>query len=626
MLNKFVGTIKFQLLVLFVGSTSIPVLFVGIYGIYSSTNALSKVATTQEQNRVTERKEKVTTFLEGIENDVLFLSKVPPIQGMIRAEANEGIDIDAENSSTFEQWKNRLDAIFSSKLESKSYYFSLRYINEKGDELVRVDSEDDKIIIIPRSQLQNKADRPYFQETVQLSEREIYGSPVNLNQERGVIEYPYKLVIRYATPIFDPAGNRQGLIIINVSAKSLVDFIISENKDNNTEIFIINQDGYYIHHADSNKEWGFDLEHDDNFSQDYSESITKQILESDRGHIDREGDKLISFDTVILNQKTGASLKIVYLVPKAVVFQTITNFRWVASLVILFSLVITLAIGVTKIQQLSNLIKQLSDRVLTACQEIVTTMIGQERISTDQSTSTNQTKVIMDDLGIVARQSEEQAQSSLISAQKALEMTEGGNRSVEENIVKMSEVREKVDAIAKQIATLNQKTNEIGKISQLVSEIANQTNLLALNASVEAVHAGEHGKGFSVVAVEIRKLADQSKEFADRIQDIVMNINKEIKVVVRVVKEGDRTVKEGVTIARSTNLSFSEVKNAVNDVVLNNQQIAINVQQQVEAIQIAIDAVDAIDRGVRETATGVSQTRQETEKLNQTAIDLQQIV
>ncbi|MEA5470836.1 methyl-accepting chemotaxis protein [Spirulina sp. 06S082] len=624
MLNKFFGTIKFQLLVLLVGSTSIPVLVVGIYGIYSSTNALSKVATIQEQNRVTDRKEKVTTFLEGIENDVLFLSKVPPIQGMIRAEANEGVD--TENSSTFEQWQKRLSEIFSSKLESKSYYFSLRYIDEKGDEFVRVDSEDNKINIIPRSQLQNKADRPYFQDTMQLSERAVYASPVNLNQERGAIEYPYKLVIRYSTPIFDPAGNRQGLIIVNVSAKRLVDFIRNENKDKNTEIFVINQDGYYVYHPDSNKEWGFDLERDDNFSQDYSESIAKQILESDRGYIDRETDKLISFDTVVLNEKTGASLKIIYLVPKAIVFQPIAHFRWVASLVILSSLALALAIGVTKIQQLSNLIKQLSDRVVTACHEILTTTIGQERISTDQSTSTNQTKVIMDDLGIVSRQSEEQAQSSLISAQKALEMTESGNRSVEENIFKMSEVREKVDAIAKQIATLNQKTNEIGKISQLVSEIANQTNLLALNASVEAVHAGEHGKGFSVVAVEIRKLADQSKESADRINGIVTNINKEINIVVRVVKEGDRTVEEGVKIARSTDLAFSEVKNAVNDVVLNNQQIAMNVRQQVEAIRVAIDAVDAIDRGVRETATGASQTRQETEKLNQTAIDLKQIV
>ncbi|WP_204104078.1 MULTISPECIES: methyl-accepting chemotaxis protein [Spirulina sp. CCY15215] len=624
MFNKFFGTIKFQLLVLLVGSTSIPVLIVGIYGIYSSTNALSKVATTQEQNRVKERKEKVTTFLEGIENDVLFLSKVPPIQGMIRAEANEGVD--TENSSTFEQWQKRLNEIFSAKLESKSYYFSLRYIDKKGDEIVRVDSEDNDVKIIPRSQLQNKADRPYFQDTVKLSERETYVSPVDLNQERGAIEYPYKLVIRYATPIFDPAGNHQGLIIINVSAKRLVDFIRNEDKDKNTEIFVINQDGYYVYHPDSNKEWGFDLERDDNFSQDYSESIAKQILESDLGYIDRGTDKLISFDTVVLNEKTGASLKIIYLVPKAIVFQPIANFRWVASLVILSSLALALAIGVTKIQQLSNLIKQLSDRVLTACHEIVTTMIGQERISTDQSTSTNQTKIIMDDLGIVARQSEEQAQSSLISAQKALEMTESGNSSVEENIFKMSEVREKVDAIAKQIATLNQKTNEIGKISQLVSEIANQTNLLALNASVEAVHAGEHGKGFSVVAVEIRKLADQSKESADRINGIVTNINKEINIVVRVVKDGDRTVEEGVKIARSTDLAFSEVKNAVNDVVLNNQQIAMNLRQQVAAIQVAIDAVDAIDRGVRETATGVSQTRQETEKLNRTAIDLKQIV
>ena len=624
MSNNFLVTIKQQLLILLVASTSVPVLVVGIYGLYSSTNALSKVVTTEEKNRVAEQKEKLTTFLENIQRDVLFLSEVPPIQGIIRAEANEGLD--AENTSTLEQWQARLNNIFASKLESKPYYFRLRYIEEQGNEIVRVDAEDNNIIIIPRSQLQNKADRPYFQETMQLSEQEIYTSPVNLNQERGEIEYPYKLVIRYGTPIFDSAGNRQGLLIANISAKRLIDFIKNEDREENTEVLIINQDGYYIYHLDSNKEWGFDLERDDNITQDYPEAIANEILNRDRGYIDRGSDRLISFDTVVLNAETGASLKIVYLVPKAIVFQSVTHFRWAASIVILVSLVLSLALGIGKIQQLSSFVKRLSDRVVIACQEIAIAMGNQETIAIEQSNSANKTKAIMDDLGIFSRQSEEQAKSSVFSARKALDITEDGNRSVEDNILTMSELREKVDAIAQQIQSLNQQTNEIGKISQLVSEIANQTNLLALNASVEAVHAGEYGRGFSVVAEEIRKLADQSKGSADRINHIVVNINKEINSAVRVVREGNLAVEKGVKISRSTDLAFSEVKNAVNEVVLNNQQIALNVRQQVESIQIAIDAVDAIDRGVRETATGVSQTRQETEKLNQTAIDLKHIV
>lgn len=624
MLNNIFLTIKNQLLILLICSTSVPVLVVGVYGLYSSTNALSKVAILQEQSRAAERKEKVTTFLEGIQNDVLFLSNVPPIQGIIRAEENEGID--PQSNSTLEQWEERLNNIFSAQLTAKSYYLSFRYIDEKGTELVRVDLGDNKIKIIPKSKLQNKADRPYFKETIRLSEREIYASSIDLNQERGAIEYPYKLVIRYATPIFDSAGNRQGLVIANVSAKRLIDFLRTENRDDSSEVLAINQDGFYIYHPNSNKEWGFDLERDDNIKQDYPQAIASKILNTERDYIDRGSDRLMSFDTVVLNADTGDSLKIIYAIPKAIVFQPVAHFKWVASLVILLSLAIALTIGIAKIQQLSNLIKQLSDRVLTACQEIVTTMLDQENIASKQSTFANQTKTMMDDLGISSRQSEEQAKSSVISAQKALDMTESGNHSVDENILKMSEVRNKVNAIAKQIKTLNQHTNEIGKISQLVSEIANQTNLLALNASVEAVRAGEYGKGFSVVAGEIRKLADQSKESTDRIHEIVVSINKEINLAVWVVTEGDFAVEEGVKIARSTELAFTEVKNAVNDVVLNNQQIATNVRQQVETIRVAIDAVDAIDRGAKETATGVSQTRQETEKLNQTAIDLKQIV
>ncbi|MBP0016028.1 MAG: methyl-accepting chemotaxis protein [Cyanobacteria bacterium SBLK] len=624
MSNRIFVTIKNQLLILLVGSTSIPVLIVGIYGLYSSTNALARVAILQEQNWVAERKEKVKTFLEGIQNDIFFLSDVPPIQGIIRAEENERID--PQSNSTLEQWEERLNNIFSSKLAAKPYYLSLRYIDENGKELVRVDSENREIKIVPKSQLQNKNHRPYFEEAIQLSEGEIYASPIDLNQERGAIEYPYKLVIRYATPIFDAVGNRQGLIIANISAKQLIKFLGVENRDKHAEVLAINQNGFYIYHPNSNKEWGFDLERDDNITQDYPQAIASTILNNDRDYIDRGSDRLISFDTVMLNVNTGDSLKIIYTIPKAIVFQPVANFKWVASLVIFLSLIITLTIGIAKIQQLSDSIKQLSDRVLTTCQEIIATMLDQENIASKQSTFANTTKTIMDDLGISSRQSEEQAESSVFSARKALDMTESGNHSVEENISKMSEVRNKVNAIAKQIKTLNQHTNEISKISQLVSEIANQTNLLALNASVEAVRAGEYGKGFSVVAGEIRKLADQSKESTDRINYIVANINKEINLAVWVVTEGNLAVEEGVKIARSTELAFTEVKNAVNDVVLNNQQIATNVRQQVAAIRVAIDAVNSIERGVRETAMGIGQTRQETEHLNQTAIDLKQIV
>src|SRR6185295_5640534 len=88
----------------------------------------------------------------------------------------------------------------------------------------------------------------------------------------------------------------------------------------------------------------------------------------------------------------------------------------------------------------------------------------------------------------------------------------------------MSDLKDKVTAIAAQILKLSEQTSQIGGITDLVSDLASQTNMLALNAAVEAARAGEHGKGFAVVSAEIRKLADQSRKAAERINTLVADV------------------------------------------------------------------------------------------------------
>ena len=95
-----------------------------------------------------------------------------------------------------------------------------------------------------------------------------------------------------------------------------------------------------------------------------------------------------------------------------------------------------------------------------------------------------------------------------------------------ESLEGMFVLEEKVDAIAEKIVNLSTQASQISNVSQLVIDFANQTNMLALNSSVEAVRAGEHGKGFALVANEIRKLADQSQQSADKINNLVSNIQR----------------------------------------------------------------------------------------------------
>jgi methyl-accepting chemotaxis protein len=258
--------------------------------------------------------------------------------------------------------------------------------------------------------------------------------------------------------------------------------------------------------------------------------------------------------------------------------------------------------------------------------QISATIDQQERIASQQAASVNETTTTMDELEASCRQAAEQAKAAVTAAQQALGLARGGTQAVEETLEGMFILEKKVGAIAEQILFLSEQADQIGSISQLVSDLANKTNMLAFNSSVEAVRAGEHGKGFSVVANEIRKLADQSEKSAEKITVLVSEIQSAINSTVMVTDEGTKTVAAGVQTAQKTNQAFAGVADAVNKVVLNNQQISLNLKQQVDAMQQIVEAMETINKGAKETASGISQTKSGTERLNDAALVLKRIV
>ena len=609
-----------QILLLLFLSSLIPVSIVGLYGIFSSSTALSEVSETKLEDRVTDDAENIDAVLEGINEDVLFLSKIPAIQGIIRSET------DSETNQSADVWVDQAQTIFESLMQAKSQYMQLRFIDENGLEIVRVDSDGTTTTIIPESDLQNKGDRGYFVEAMKLEPGELYVSPVNLNQERGEIETPFKPVIRYATPVADSTGEKQGIVIANVFANTFLRFIEDAKLSGGETALLVNAEGYYLSHPDDEKEWGFDLDTDETLAKDYSDQIVEQILQGGQGLIGTGSNELISYATVDPAPNQPGFLVAIRTVPKSTIFASVTAFKVVATLIILISLAAVLPVGVFRTSQLADLLKQIVTRISTSSQEIFSTLEEQERVASQQAASVNETTTTMDELEASSRQSAEQAKAAVSAAQKALELTQGGTQAVGETLEGMYTLENKVGAIAQQIVRLSEQANQIGSISQLVSELANKTNMLALNSSVEAVRAGEHGKGFSVVANEIRKLADQSQQSAEKIGLLVSEIQSAINSTVMVTDEGTKTVASGVQIAQKTNEAFTGVADAVDKVVLNNQQISLNLKQQVDAIQQVVEAMETINKGAKETATGINQTKIGTQQLNETSLELQEMV
>ncbi|MEB3230777.1 MAG: methyl-accepting chemotaxis protein [Leptolyngbyaceae bacterium] len=291
-----------------------------------------------------------------------------------------------------------------------------------------------------------------------------------------------------------------------------------------------------------------------------------------------------------------------------------------------FSLIASVSIGIWVIYKTASQMNSSASNIASSTAEIAASIEQQEKIATQQAASVNETTTTIDELGASSRQSAEQAEAAAAGAQQALNLAEGGTTAVERTLQGMEILRQKVGAIAEQILRLSEQTSQIGSISGLVSDLANQTNMLALNAAVEAVRAGEHGKGFTVVSGEIRKLADQSKKSAEKINALVSDIQNAINSTVMVTDEGTKTVEESVSIANQTANAFAGVTDAMNNVVLNSQQISLNVQQQAVAIQQVVDAMNGLNVAAKETASGISQIKVGTQSLNNAATELKVLV
>jgi methyl-accepting chemotaxis protein len=292
--------------------------------------------------------------------------------------------------------------------------------------------------------------------------------------------------------------------------------------------------------------------------------------------------------------------------------EALDNLRLVVWISTGLSLVFALAIGLWIISIIVGRMNQEATAIATAANEIAITVEEQERVAMQQASSVNQTTTSMDELGASSQQSAEQAQAASEGANRVLLLASGNTLTQEQIVSDKISLKEKMKEVQRQIQRLSEHLNQISTITNAASDLANQTNMLALNASVEAVRAGEHGKGFGVVAAEIRKLADRSRQSAEKISALIMDIQSATNSTVVVTEEGTRAVEN--------------IVGAINDVAVNLQQISLNTKQQAIAIQQVVDAMNSLNRAAQESASGIAQTKVSTQQLNETAGNLKSMI
>jgi len=301
------------------------------------------------------------------------------------------------------------------------------------------------------------------------------------------------------------------------------------------------------------------------------------------------------------------------------------QFRIVQLSVTLISLIIVVAI-IGGARRIASTLNEFTDNIAQSTSEIASKVERQEQVANEQSGSVGQTTSTVDLLGETSRKSAIQAEESANSASTALSLAETGAETVEQTREGMESLKERVREIAEQIINLSEQTEQIAGVSELVGDLANQTNMLALNAAVEAARAGEYGKGFGVVAGEIRKLADQSRKSADKINSLVIDVQAAMSSAVMVTDEGKKTAESSIELALDTAESFIGVKDAINNVFANTSEISNAAKQQAVGIQEILAAINALNLGAMDTVADMGDVKSSTVELKKSAAELRAIV
>lgn len=212
-----------------------------------------------------------------------------------------------------------------------------------------------------------------------------------------------------------------------------------------------------------------------------------------------------------------------------------------------------------------------------------------------------------------------------------LSLTENGRDLMEQSTAQMTAIDQIVKAAVEKVESLSQNTQQISTLVKVIHDIADQTNLLALNAAIEAARAGEHGKGFAVVADEVRKLAEQVSLSVIDISSIVEQIQKEAVVVTTSLEHGYQEVEKGTEQITDTNKTFVDISKALQMMVTDVNEMSkklTKIVQNSSEINISIDEIASVSQqsaaGVEETFAAVEQAAQSMEEITRSATNLAQ--
>jgi methyl-accepting chemotaxis protein len=244
----------------------------------------------------------------------------------------------------------------------------------------------------------------------------------------------------------------------------------------------------------------------------------------------------------------------------------------------------------------------------------------------DQASAMNEITTTISELLITSRQIADSAQRVSKIAEDTADAAQSGDATIDQTRASISAIRSQVDQIVQHMLALGEKSQQIGGVVDLVSELAEQTNILAINATIEASGAGEWGRRFAVVAEEIRKLADRTAGSAKEIRALIDDVRGAVNTTVMATEIGAKSVDAGSRQFDDATSSFRRIAQLVATTNDATREIELSTKQQTTAVEQVNMAASDTARVTRETEASAVQTKQTAAHLSNLSGDLLQLV